>query len=124
MDSTFKIIKLTSSVPLVFQEAWSIESLDAIETKRVEALSHKELLQVVDMLAYDMCTDTHLYLNNIFTEDEWEDFIEHKAPMIDEIIYTAALGSDVHPDIVRDMVSIRGDYYTEQYIHISDQQSI
>ena len=49
--------------------------------------------------------------------------METKSPIIDDIIRVAALGSNVHPDIIHEMVSIRGDYYTEQYIHISERQS-
>ena len=120
MDNIFKTIKLTAGVPQVFQDVWSAKSADAIESKMVEPLSHKGLLQVVDMLAYDMCTDTHLYLNNVYTEDEWEALIDSKSPFIDEIMQTAALGANVHPDIIQEMVSIRGDYYTEQYLHISE----
>lgn len=123
MDGMLKIIKLTSGVPLAFQDVWSIESSDAIENNQVEVLSSRGLLQVVDALAYDMCTDTHMYLNNLYNEDEWENLMETKSPIIDDIIRVAALGSNVHPDIIHEMVSIRGDYYTEQYIHISERQS-
>lgn len=124
MNDMFKTIKLTSNVPQAFQKVWEIESADAINTNVVQPLSHHGLIQVVDMLAYDMCTDTHLYLNNHFTEDEWESFINNKAPTIDNIIHVAGLAANVHPDIIRDMVSIRGDYYTEQYILLSEQMIV
>lgn len=118
------MIKMTSSVPLVFQEMWNLESLNAIETREVEPLTSVGLIQVVDMLAYDMCTDTHLFLNNQFTDVEWDQLVLTKAPMVDNIIRVAGLASNVHPDIIRDMISIRGDYYTEQYILLSERMFV
>ncbi len=115
LQNILKVIQMNSSVSKKDQDAWKHASDASIDAGEVEALTSAGLCQAIDLFGWHLATDTMLCSIGLLTEEEQDEILDIKSPMMDDIRDEIALSSGIHPKVVMEMVLARADYYTELY---------
>jgi hypothetical protein len=99
---------------------WSIVSKESIARGEIELLSDKGLLQCIDLIAYNLATDTHIFLSNHPEPsiDEMFDDFGNTEDLMDDLHDVISLASGIHPDILFEIFSLRADYYSNLYVQM------
>lgn len=90
-----------------------------IEDGEIQRLTSVGLLQAIDLMAYEIATDTHLFLSDDEPSLGWDIICNNIEILMDEIHDTIALASGIHPDILFELISLRADYYTDLYVQMA-----
>jgi hypothetical protein len=121
MKTLIEKIRVMTGIPQQDVDDWLDVSEEAIFHNEVERLSLKGLLQCIDRIAYELATDTHLYLSceeSSENEKLWEEALPEHETMMDDLHDVIALASGIHPDILFELCSLRADHYSSLYIQM------
>lgn len=110
-------MELKSVVPLEEQQRWEQISRDAIKAGDIEELSIPGLFQVIEKLAYEYTTDVVMYIEELITEEEWENILNKKTLQLEKIHDTTALATGVHPECLAELIEIKTEQYASKYIN-------
>lgn len=98
---------------------WTELSEYTIDEGDIQRLTDKGVLQAIDLMAYEIATDTHLFLSDNDPSVDWDITYNTIECLMDEIHDTIALASGIHPDILFEIFSLRADYYTDLYVQMA-----
>lgn len=122
-DNIIKILQDNSTLSKKSRDDWKLISNGAIRRKKVQPLTPSGLLQVINRAAYEIATTTHICIMMGVSDEEWERITEQENVLLDEIQFTAALASGIHPQIITDAIHSRVDHYLDRYIEMLEDDN-